>query len=341
MDICDASQDFICDWVYDLTGNARLAEIVDWVVERPLKVLVILLIAYLLNRMVHRFIAGAEERMIRDRDRKLVERTAEEVEDGRFTRFQHKALEKARDLTQNAERSKQRAQTLGTVLESAATLTIFGLAILISLGELDISLGPLVAGAGILGIALGFGAQTIVRDFLSGTFMLVEDQYGVGDVVDLGDAAGIVEEISLRTTRIRDINGTVWYFPNGEIRRVANQSYTWARSVLDIAVAYGTDVDEAARVIKEVADSLWREELETATIIEEPEIWGVEELADNAIMIRLVVKTGPGEQWAASREIRRRIKKAFDQAGIVIPFPQRTIWVEDADNMLIGAGAAP
>ena len=340
MDVCNASQDFICDWVYDLTGNARLAEILDWVVERPLKVVVILFIAYLLNRFVRRLITRAEERMIRDRDRKLEERAADEVEDGRFTSFQHKALAKARDLTRNAERSKQRAQTLTTVLESVATLTIFGLAILVSLGELDISLGPLVAGAGVVGIALGFGAQTIVRDFLSGIFMLVEDQYGVGDVVDLGDSAGVVEEISLRTTRIRDVSGTVWYFPNGEIRRVANKSYSWARSVLDIGVAYHTDVDLAARVIKEVADSVWREGLETATILEEPEIWGVEEFGESAITIRLVVKTEPGEQWATSREIRRRLKQAFDQEGIVIPFPQRTIWMEDADTTLVGTGTA-
>ncbi len=334
MDVCDASQDFICDWVYDLTGNERLAEILDWVVERPVKVVVILFIAYLLNRMVQRFIVRAEERMIRDRDRKLREREAEEVEDGRFASFQHKALEKARDLARNAERSKQRAQTLSTVLESVATLTIFSLAILISLGELDISLGPLVAGAGIVGIAVGFGAQTIVRDFLSGIFMLVEDQYGVGDIVDLGVAAGVVEEISLRTTRIRDVSGTVWYFPNGEIRRVANKSYTWARSVLDIGVAYDTDVDLAARVIKDVADSVWREG--TATILEEPEIWGVEEFGESAITIRLVVKTEPGEQWATSREIRRRIKQAFDQEGIVIPFPQRVIWMEGADTAPVG-----
>jgi small conductance mechanosensitive channel len=339
MDVCDARQDFICDWVYDLTGNARLAEILDWVVERPLKVIVILYIAYLLNRLVRRLISRAEQRMMRDRDRKLEERAAEEVDDGRFASFQHKALAKARDLAQSAERSKQRARTLSTVLESVATLTIFGLAILISLGELDISVGPLVAGAGIVGIALGFGAQSIVRDFLSGIFMLVEDQYGVGDIVDLGEATGVVEEISLRTTRIRDVGGTVWYFPNGEIRRVANKSYTWARSVLDIGVAYDTDVDLAARVIKEAADSVWRDGLEAATILEEPEIWGVESFDESAITIRLVVKTEPGEQWATSREIRRRIKQAFEREGIVIPFPQRVIWMEGDDAPLAGVGA--
>ena len=335
--VCNANQDFICDLVYDLTDNERLAEIVDWVVERPLKVLFILLVAYVLNRFVRRFIAKAEARMVRDRERKLSEREAEEVADGRFLHVQQRAIAKTRDLALSAERSKQRAQTLTTVLESTATAVIFGLAILISLAELEISLGPLVAGAGIAGIALGFGAQAIVRDFLSGIFMLVEDQYGVGDIVDLGDATGVVEEISLRTTRMRDVSGTVWYIPNGEIRRVGNKSYNWARSVLDITVAYDTDLELASRVIKAAADSVWHDHLETATILEEPEIWGVQDFGDNAISIRLVVKTEPGEQWATSREVRRRIKEAFDRESIVIPFPQRVVWMESGDDQLAEA----
>jgi small conductance mechanosensitive channel len=330
MDVCNASQDFICDWVYDVTGNARLAEIADWIVERPLKILVIFLAAYLLNRVVRNLIGRAEQRMITDRDRKLEARAAEEVEDGRFRSRSERAIAKSAFLVQTAERSKQRARTLSTVLESAATLVVFGMAILIALGELDISVGPLLAGAGIVGIALGFGAQSIVRDFLAGTFMLIEDQYGVGDIVNLGDATGIVEEISLRTTRLRDIEGTVWTVPNGEIRRVANKSYSWARAVLDITVAYDTDLDHAERVIKEAADTLWRDPLPTATLLEEPEIWGLQDFGDNAIAIRLVVKTEPGEQWAASREIRRRIKDAFDREGIVIPFPQRVVWSGEA-----------
>ncbi len=213
------------------------------------------------------------------------------------------------------------------MLRSVATAVIYGLAILISLSELEISLGPLVAGAGVAGIALGFGAQAVVRDFLAGIFMIIEDQYGVGDYVDLGDATGIVEEISLRTTRIRDVEGTVWYFPNGEIRRVANKSQHWARTVLDIEVAYDTDLERAMQVIKAAADSVWREGLEDVTMLEEPKIWGVERFGENAIAIRLVVKTEPGEQWATSREIRRRIKDAFDREGIVIPFPQRVMWL--------------
>jgi small conductance mechanosensitive channel len=158
-------------------------------------------------------------------------------------------------------------------------------------------------------------------------FMLVEDQYGVDDIVDLGEAMGVVEEVSLRTTRIRDVNGAVWYFPNGEIRRVCNQSQQWARSVLDIAVAYGTDIDRAIAVILEAAESLWQERPEHATLLEKPEVWGVQDLGDDSVAIRLVVKTEPGEQWAAGREIRRRILERFEAAGIEIPFPQRSVHI--------------
>ena len=144
------------------------------------------------------------------------------------------------------------------------------------LGEFDINLGPLIAGAGILGVAIGFGAQSLVRDLLSGIFMLIEDQYGVGDVIDAGDATGTVESVGLRTTRIRDVRGTLWHIPNGEIRRVGNMSQVWARSILDIDVAYDTDLDLAMETIKTVADGVWNEQLDAANIPEEPVISGVQ-----------------------------------------------------------------
>ena len=181
------------------------------------------------------------------------------------------------------------------------------------------------------GIALGFGAQSIVRDFLSGFFMLVEDQFAVGDIIDVGEASGVVENISLRTTQVRDINGTLWYVPNGEIHRVANKSQQWARAVLDIEVAYDTDIENASRVIKEVADQVWHEHAANATIIEEPEIWGVEMFGESSIAIRLVCKVEPGEQWMTSRVIRRRVKEAFDREGIEIPFPQRVVWTRSEE----------
>lgn len=323
---CEGSGDFICDWIYDTTGNEAIAEAADWFIERPLTVLVIIAVALIVNRIARKAIDRAEMRMIRDRERRLEERQAEEVDDGRFEDQEFRAHQKAAQLNLAAEQAKQRARTVGSVLRSFATTVISTFAILMVLGEFDVNLGPLIAGAGIAGIALGFGAQSIVRDFLSGFFMLVEDQFSVGDVVDVGEASGAVEAITLRTTRIRDVNGTLWYVPNGEIHRVANKSQQWARAVLDIDVAYDTDIATASRVIKEVAVSVWRDHLPDATIIEEPEIWGVERFGESAIAIRLVAKVEPGEQWKTSRVIRQRLVEAFAREGIEIPFPQRVIW---------------
>jgi len=239
------------------------------------------------------------------------------------------------------ERIGQRARTLGSVLRNAATIVIWVIAGLIILGEFDVDLAPLLAGAGVAGVALGFGAQYIVRDLLSGIFILMEDQYGVGDVVDLGEATGVVEEVSLRVTRLRDVRGTVWYVPNGQIARVGNQSQFWARVILDIGVAYDTDVEAASRLIKRVADEVWHAGHDDAHVLEEPSIWGIEELGADSVVIRLAVKTRPGEQWAVARHIRAGVKTAFDEAGIVIPFPQRTIWVHPGGAALDASTPEP
>ena len=155
-------------------------------------------------------------------------------------------------------------------------------------------------------------------------FILVEDQFGVGDIVDLDQqTSGTVEAVSLRTTRLRAVDGTVWHVPNGDIRRVGNKSQHWSRALLDVEVAYDTDIEQAKGVIKRVADELWHERED---ILEEPEVWGVERLGPNAIVIRLVVKTRPADQYDVSRELRQRLKEAFDAEGIEIPFPQQVVW---------------
>jgi small conductance mechanosensitive channel len=227
-------------------------------------------------------------------------------------------------------RATMRTETVGTVLRSISTVMIGTIAIVLALGQIGLDVGPLVAGAGIVGVALGFGAQSLVRDFLSGIFILLEDQYGVGDIVDLGEGqnpiVGTVEGVTLRITRLRDVQGTVWYVPNGEIRSVGNKSHQWARSLIDIGVAYDTDIDHAIKVIKHVADELWRDPRWSDLILEEPEVWGVEEFGPSEILIRLVVKTEPAKQFDVNRELRARIKKAFDDEGIEIPFPQTTVW---------------
>jgi small conductance mechanosensitive channel len=165
-----------------------------------------------------------------------------------------------------------------------------------------------------------------VSDFLSGIFMIFEDQYGVGDVVDLGEAIGTVEAVGLRVTRLRDVNGTVWYVRNGEILRVGNQSQNWARTVLDVPVGYTEDLTRVKHVLQEVADSMWEDEEFRGQIIEKPEVWGVQDLGPDAVIVRVTMKTAPLEQWAVAREMRQRVKARFDYEGIEIPLPQRVVW---------------
>jgi small-conductance mechanosensitive channel len=215
-------------------------------------------------------------------------------------------------------RRVQRAETVGALLKSVASFGIWTLAGLMALGTLGLDLGPLIAGAGIVGVAVGFGSQNLVRDFISGIFMLMEDQYGVGDVVDAGPATGTVEGVGLRTTRLRDVSGTLWHIPNGEIRRVGNRSQGWARALVDVEVAYTTDLDDATRTIERVAHELYVDERWASKILEQPEVWGVEELGPDGIRVRLVAKTRPLEQWTVARELRARLKVAFDQAGIEV-----------------------
>jgi small conductance mechanosensitive channel len=353
------------------SGDEWWSGVADWLQEKGpdiLTALAIVVAAGIINLIVSRAIKHGVERMVRageERRRKRLEEEAAsgaagarvaagtggvagdesgggctdgaggEASSGALSTLQQRARQSLAQIAQTSERGSQRTRTLGSVLRHVASIAIWAVALMMVLAELGVSIGPLLAGAGIIGVALGFGAQSLVRDFLSGIFMLVEDQYGVGDVVDLGEASGVVEQVTLRVTVVRDVEGTVWYVPNGEIRRVGNKSQTWARTILDIEVAYDTEVEHATRVIKDVADSVWRAQAPGATVIAEPEIWGLEQFGPNAIVLRLAVKTKPGEQWAVGREIRARLKEAFDAEGIVIPFPQQTVWYHADDA---GAG---
>ena len=239
-------------------------------------------------------------------------------------------------------RRAQRAEALGALASSVLSVLIWTVAVLILLSTaFGISLTPLLAGAGILGVALGFGAQGLVSDFLAGIFMLAEDQYGVGDIIDVGDASGVVEGVSLRTTRIRDVTGTLWHVPNGQIARVGNMSQEWARALHDIGDAYGTDIDAASDLILISGTEMASEEDYREIFLDEPEIWGVENLGNDSVDIRLVIKTQPGKQWAIARELRRRIKNAFDAAAVEIPFPQRTVWLRTEQPVSLGGEEVP
>jgi moderate conductance mechanosensitive channel len=319
---CGEDVSIVCRLALEWTGSQRTAEIVDTLRRTPLRIVLIVFVAYVLYRLVNRGIERFVQSMSGEQpaSRRLKRRL-------RNSRIGDRLPGRVVDTGVVSLRSAARAQTIGLVLRSIASVVIWAIAVTTILGELGINLGPIIASAGIVGVALGFGAQSLVKDFLSGIFMLIEDQYGVGDIVDVGEASGTIEAVTLRTTKLRDVNGIVWHVPNGQILRVGNMSQQWARALLDVSVAYDTDIEMAQRVIKGVADGLWRDADWVGQILEEPEVWGVEMFGPDSIDIRLVVKTLPSQQFKILRELRKRLKAAFDEHGIEIPFPQRTVWV--------------
>jgi len=278
----------------------------EWFIARPSAIIGILIVGLVFRWFVHHLI-----------DR-VVRRAGEGSVPGVLARS--KAGEFLSDLRPGvSERRKQRSMTMGALLKRIATGFIWTVMILMILDQLEYNIAPLLASAGILGVAFGFGAQSLVKDFLSGIFMIFEDQYGVGDVVDLGEANGTVETVGLRVTRLRDVNGTVWYVRNGEILRVGNQSQNWARTVLDITVAYESDLDQVQQILRDVAHGLFENEDFRHIIIEEPEVWGVERFDKDGVVVRVVLKTAPLQQWLVARTMREQIKRQFDSAGIRIP----------------------
>ena len=294
-----------------------LGDVVNTVVDKGAALLGLLLLGlvlrWVLHRMVDQLVEQAEDGVLPDRVNKRI---------AARRRANREAAGLPLDPVQ-VTRRVQRAKTMGDLLKSIVTGVIVAVVGTMMLSELGVDIAPIIASAGIIGIALGFGAQSLVKDFLSGVFMIFEDQYGVGDVVDIGEASGTVEAVTLRVTRVRDISGTVWYVPNGEIMRVGNMSQNWSRAVVDVAVGYGEDLARVTTVLREVAHDLWADEDYAGVIIEEPEVTGVESLAIDGIHLRVLVKTAPMEQWAVARALRQRVKARFDHEGIEMPYPQR------------------
>lgn len=240
-----------------------------------------------------------------------------------------------RDSNRARERREQRARTIGAVLSSIATVVIVIMALAMVLGEVGIALGPLLASAGVVGLAIGFGAQSLVADYLSGLLIMVEDQYGVGDIVDLGEAIGEVEHVGLRLTQVRDLTGGLWHIRNGEILRVKNDSQDWARAVLDVGVAYDANLDTVYEALERTGRELAEDPEQGPLLLEEPSVWGVQSLDADAVVVRMAVKTQPLQQWGVTREMRRRVKENLYGAGVEIPSKQHTVWMrhdEDASG---------
>ena len=219
----------------------------------------------------------------------------------------------------------KRQATLTSLFDAVVTITLTTLAVLMIFQEIGFAVGPILASAGIAGVAVGFGAQSLVKDILSGTFIILEQQFSVGDVIKAAGVSGAVEEINLRTTLLRDGDGSVHVIPNGQITQVTVLTRDWSRLVLDLDIAYGADIGVASAILKRELEAYAA--ANSDFVLEPPEVLGVENLGESSVQIRALMKVLPGKQWPAGRELRARVKVAFDAAGIEIPFPQRTLWV--------------
>jgi small conductance mechanosensitive channel len=238
---------------------------------------------------------------------------------------------------------ERRGKTISQLLRSMGRLVVYAIALLLTF-NVFIDIGPILAGAGILGLAVSFGAQSLVKDVISGFFILFENQFAIGDVIEAGGKSGVVEKMSMRVVVLRDIQGTMHIIPNGEIKVVSNMTRGWSRAVVDVGVGYEEDVDRALGVVRDEAanfstDPEWASQLDGPV-----EVPGIESLGDSAVVIRSLIRTQPGSQWNAAREYRRRLKLRFDRENIEIPFPQRKVHVQvddsPHDSRLKAAGAA-
>ena len=282
--------------------KALIETVSTWLVEHGLRILLVLILMFIFIKIA-------------------------QAATGRFFR----RLRKGRRETD--EEFKKKADTLGSIAGSLLTLVIVIIAAITIMGELDIPIGPILASAGIVGVALGFGGQHLVKDVISGFFILLDDQIRVGDVVQIAGKGGLVEKINLRMTILRDLAGNVHYVRNGEISVVTNMTKEYSRYVFDVGVAYREDVDEVIDVIKEVDENLRNDPEFKNDILEPIEILGLDQFADSAIIIKARTKTKPIRQWAVGREFNKRLKKRFDEKDIEIPFPHVTLYMgQDKDG---------
>ena len=276
----------------------HLRTLSEWAFPSGLTVLLILLVAYALVRATGLLV----------------------------TRFEHElGMRTSLDALERAKR----ARTLGSVVYKVSTVLIVGIATLMTLEQLGVNITPVLTGAGIVGLAVGFGAQTLVRDIISGFFLILEDQVRVGDVAAINGTGGLVEAINLRTIVLRDAEGTVHVFPNGAIQTLANRSKDFSYYVIDLGISYREDPDRVAQVLREIGEGLQADPAFAPWILAPVEILGVDAFADWSVIMKLRIKTVPLKQWDVGREFRKRIKKRFEEAGIEIPFPERIVTVRE------------
>ena len=270
-----------------------------WLVGSGLKILLVLAITALLTKLVALVLDRAFARLNRNHDEEMV----------------------------------KRAETLKTVVRSAINIALITIALMMILGNLGLDIGPILASAGVLGLAVGFGAQQLVRDVINGFFILLDDQIRVGDVVSIAGQGGLVESVNLRLTKLRDLAGNVHYVRNGEITVVTNMTKDYSRYVFDVGIAYRENVDEVIAVLKQIDEEMRQDAVYGADILEPLEVLGLDRFDDSAVVVRVRTKTKPIRQWAVGREFNRRMKERFDELGIEIPFPHVTLYMgQDKDG---------
>ena len=294
---CGDDPGIACRLTWDITHSTSAAQVVRVYLAGPvsqgLRILFVIVVALFVRAVAHRVI--------------------------------NRLTERAATAEAGTERREQRARALGSILRSGVSIVVFGIAALTILGDLGFNLTPLLLSTTVLGVALGFGAQNLVRDYLSGILMLVEDHYGVGDTINVKDATGTVEAMTLLTTRLRDVNGVVWHIRNGTIESVGNESQGWSRAVIDYPVPYGEDLARIRALMEQAAGSLFRERGWRTLMLEKPEVWGAQELSSKEVIMRIVAKTAPMRQWEVARELRARVKAALDAAGVAPAGPDTTV----------------
>jgi len=299
-------------WLSPTFWEEIITRTITWIITTIPSLLVIIILAFLALKLTNMFLRRLKPLMIHH------------MESG--TDMELSELEK-------------RIDTLMGILRSVIKIIVWLMIGMLILRKMGIDIAPIIAGAGIVGLAVGFGAQELVRDFISGFFMLLENQIREGDVAIINGTGGLVEHVGLRTVILRDLSGVVHVFQNGKINSLSNMTKEWSGMVLDIGVAYKEDTDKVVEVIEQVAEEMRQEPDFKKKILEPIEIFGVDQFADSAVIIKARFKTKPIEQWVVGREYRRRLKKAFDQQGIEIPFPHRTVyWGEEIKPLQVQPG---
>ncbi len=304
VDVTCSESGQLCEVLYELTDNELVAEVTSFILKVPIKIVVIVVLALIANWLVRRAISRLTRRL------------------GRVTVEHGEAIVDERTV----ERATERAATIGSLLRSLTTASVFGAATIMILEAVGIGVVAVIASAGVLSLAIGFGAQSVVEDLLRGTFMLAEDQFGVGDRIDVGFVNGYVERVTLRTTVVRDPQGSIWHIPNSEISWVSNENQTHARATIVIGVSYDVDLDDAMSVLSGAAETAaaepeWRDRVDGDATVQ-----GVHELGDDAVMIRVVTWVEASKRRSYERHLRRRLKEALDRAGIEMPNRQVDVW---------------